>query len=69
MSLILDSQEEARREQELLEYKAAKEEQIRIDRINGKNRRMRADKAFQGIGTVVIVVIFIILIVRYFVLY
>lgn len=49
MAVYLDEKEEARRNEELEEYSRAKQEEIDIDRVNSREKRLKQDKIFQKI--------------------
>ncbi|MBR4724217.1 MAG: hypothetical protein IK071_00360 [Lachnospiraceae bacterium] len=49
MAVYLNEEEEARRKEELEEYSRTKQEEIDIERINSREKRMKQDRIFQKI--------------------
>ncbi|MCR5418691.1 MAG: hypothetical protein K6E84_07230 [Lachnospiraceae bacterium] len=49
MAVYLDEKEEAKRNEELEEYSRAKQEEIDIERVNSREKRLKQDKIFQKI--------------------
>ena len=65
MAIYLDEKEEAERRAELEAYDAEKSAIIEEERINAKNKRLKADKKFRQASLSIITVIFVILIIRW----
>ena len=65
MAVYLSENDEAKKNQEIEDFKREREAEIEEARINGKARRVRQDKFFQKCLMIVILIILIMLVISW----